>query len=71
MGNILRLLKGEPEGGFKVGDLIRCNNAQDMVVTDFELVKAGYTTDYAYRVNGEDGLWIEIRGVKDDKRRSN
>ena len=71
MGNILRLLKEEPTEGFKVGDLIRCNNAQDMVVTDFELVKAGYTTDYAYRVNGEDGLWIEIRGVKDDKRRSN
>lgn len=64
MGNILRLLKGEPEEGFKVGDLIRCNNAQDMVVTDYELVKAGYVTDYAYRVNGEDGLWIEIRGVK-------
>ena len=64
MGNILRLLKGEPEEGFKVGDLIKCNNAQDMVVTDFELTKAGYTTDYAYRVNGEDGLWIEIRGVR-------
>lgn len=64
MGNILRLLKGEPEEGFKVGDLIKCNNAQDMVVTDYELVKAGYETDCAYRVNGEDGLWIEIRGVK-------
>lgn len=64
MGNILRLLKGEPEEGFKVGDLIKCNNAQDMVVTDYELVKAGYVTDYAYRVNGEKGLWIEIRGVK-------
>lgn len=64
MGNILRLLKKEPTEGFKVGDLIRCNNAQDMVVTDYELVKAGYETDYAYRVNGEDGLWIEIRGVR-------
>ena len=64
MGNILRLLKGEPEEGFKVGDLIKCNNAQDLVVTDYELTKAGYITDYAYKVNGEDGLWIEIRGVR-------
>lgn len=64
MANILRLLKAEPSEGFKVGDLIKCNSAQDMVVTDFELVKAGYETGYAYRVNGEDGLWIEIRGVK-------
>lgn len=64
MGNILRLLKAEPEEGFKVGDLIRCNNAEDMVITDHELIKAGYETDYACRVNGEDGLWIEIRGVK-------
>ena len=64
MANILRLLKAEPSEGFKVGDLIKCNSAQDMVVTDFELVKAGYETDYAYRVNGEDGLWIEIGGVK-------
>lgn len=62
MGNILRLLKGEPEEGFKVGDLIKCNNAQDLVVTDYELTKAGYETDYAYKVNGEDGLWIEIKG---------
>ena len=69
MANILRLLKAEPSEGFKVGDLIKCNSAQDMVVTDFELVKAGYTTDYAYRVNGEDGLWIEIRGVKKDDSR--
>lgn len=67
MGNILRLLKGEPEEGFKVGDLIECNSLQDMIVTDYELVKAGYETDYAYRVNGEKGLWIEIRGVKNEK----
>jgi hypothetical protein len=39
-----------------------------MVVTDFELTKAGYETYYAYRVNGEDGLWIEIRGVKKDEK---
>ena len=65
MANILRLLKGEPEEGFKVGDLIKCNNAQDLAVTDYELTKAGYTTDYAYKVNGEDGLWIEIRGARE------
>lgn len=65
MANILRLLKGEPEEGFKVGDLIKCNNAQDLVMTDFELVNAGYETNYAYKVNGEDGLWIEIRGVRE------
>jgi hypothetical protein len=70
MGNILRLLKKEPTEGFKVGDLIRCNNAQDMVITDHELIKAGYETDYAYRVNGEKGLWIEIRmvGGKEDEK---
>lgn len=66
MGNILRLLKGEPAEGFKVGDLIKCDSPQDMVITDFELMQAGYKTEYAYRVNGEDGLWIEIRGGKHD-----
>ena len=66
MGNILRYIKDEPKEGFKVGDLIRCNSPQDMVITDFELVREGYITDYAYKVNGEDGLWIEIRGRNDD-----
>ena len=62
MANILRLLKGEPSDGFKVGDLIECSSPQDMVMTDFELVNEGYITDYAYKVNGEKGLWIEIKG---------
>lgn len=62
MGNILRFLKAEPTDGFKVGDLIECNSPQDMVMTDFELTKEGYITDYAYKVNGEKGLWIEIKG---------
>ena len=62
MGNILRFLKAEPDEGFKVGDLIECSSPQDMVMTDFELAEEGYITDYAYKVNGEKGLWIEIKG---------
>lgn len=62
MGNILRFLKAEPSDGLKVGDLIECSSPQDMVMTDFELVNEGYITGYAYKVNGEKGLWIEIKG---------
>ena len=44
----------------KKGDLIKCNSQQDLIAYDFALVQEGYKTDFAYKVNGEKGLWIEI-----------
>ena len=47
--------------GLKVGDVIRCRDKQDMIVTEYDLLAAGYGTEYIYKINGEDVLAIEIR----------
>lgn len=47
------------------GDLIKCRDITDYMLTDFELRKRGYDTEIANKVNGEAGIWIEIRGVRE------
>lgn len=44
------------------GNLIKCHNVADYMMTDFELKRQGYKTEIANKVNGEAGIWIEIRG---------
>lgn len=51
----------------KVGDVIRCRDKQDMIVTDYDLCAAGYGTEYIYKINGEDVLAIEIRKLPEKK----
>lgn len=46
------------------GDLIKCESKQDLLIIDLKLTKAGYKTDYVFKHNGEDGLWIEIKESK-------
>lgn len=46
----------------KKGDIVKCENAADMLMTDQRLREAGYTTEYVYKINNEKGYWIEIRG---------
>lgn len=44
----------------KVGDTIKCANADDMINTMQELFKCGIDTDFMYEKNGEKGLWLEV-----------
>lgn len=44
------------------GELIKCRDKVDMLVTDQALMEAGYITEYVYKINNVEGLWIEIRG---------
>lgn len=52
---------------FKVGDLIECSSANDMIITDHKLMQAGYDTEYVYKINNVKGYWIEVRRVDDGK----
>ena len=58
-------IRGKKE--YKVGDLIECSSAHDMIITDHKLLKAGYDTEYVYKINNVDGYWLEIRRVDDGK----
>lgn len=47
----------------KVGDTIKCRDADDAIRTSEELLKAGIYTDFLYYKDGKRGLWLEV--VKD------
>lgn len=50
------------------GEIVRCKDKLDMLITDQALMQAGYVTDYIYKYNMIDVYWIEIKGrVKDGK----
>lgn len=53
--------KNQPE--LKVGDTIKCRDADDAIRTSEELLKAGIYTDFLYYKDGKRGLWLEV--VKD------
>lgn len=44
----------------KVGDTIKCFNAEDMIATSAALAKEGVQTDFPYEKDGEKGLWLEV-----------
>lgn len=44
----------------KVGDTIKCANADDMINTMTELAKEDIETDFMYEKDGKKGLWLEV-----------
>ena len=44
----------------KVGDTIKCADAEDIISTMQELAKCGIETDFLYEKDGEEGLWLEV-----------
>ena len=53
--------KNQPE--LKVGDTIKCRDADGAIRTSEELLKAGIYTDFLYYKDGKRSLWLEV--VKD------
>ena len=48
----------------KVGDAIKCHDADDLIETMKDLAESGIETDFVYEKAGEKGLWLEITKVK-------
>lgn len=44
----------------KIGDTIKCIDAEDAVNLMEELLRGGYDCDFRYEMNGEKGIWLEI-----------
>ena len=44
----------------KIGDTIKCHDAEDMIFTSAELYETGIYTDFLYEKDGEKGLWLEV-----------
>ena len=49
----------------KVGDVIKCANKEDLLTTHNELALNGVYTDFLYEKDGEQGLWLEVKSVKE------
>lgn len=44
----------------KVGDTIKCHDADDMIRTCTELAKSDIKTDFMYEKDGEKGCWLIV-----------
>lgn len=44
----------------KIGDTIKCADAEDMIETMYALAKEGIETDFMYEKDGVKGLWLEV-----------
>lgn len=49
----------------KVGDTIKCANKEDLLNTHNDLALNGVYTDFLYEKDGEQGLWLEVKSVKE------
>lgn len=49
----------------QVGDTIKCGNKADLVETHNKLAFAGIHTDFLYEKDGEKGLWLEVKQIKE------
>ena len=49
----------------QVGDWIKCKSKYDMVDTMMRMADEGIETEYRYRRNGKEGLWLEVIAVDD------
>lgn len=56
-------VQDEESAELKVGDTIKCRDADDAIRMSEELLKAGIYTDFLYYKDGKRGLWLEV--VKD------
>lgn len=54
--------KKEKPTDLKIGDTIKCSDADDMIDTMNELVKSGVETDFLYKKDGKEGFWLEVIG---------
>ena len=53
----------------KIGDTIKCHDANDMINTMTDLAQEGIDSDFVYEKDGKKGYWLEItktKGVKHD-----
>ena len=44
----------------KIGDTIKCADAEDMIETMYALAKEGIETNFLYEEGGVKGLWLEV-----------
>lgn len=51
----------------KVGDTIKCHDADDMIRTMTELEKENITTDLMYEKDGVKGLWLVVERIKESE----
>lgn len=51
----------------KVGDTIKCADAEDCINTMNELEKEGITTDFMYEKDGVKGLWLVVERIANAK----
>lgn len=49
----------------KVGDTIKCHNADEMVDVMTALAQEDIQTDFIYHKDGEDGFWLVVEKVGD------
>lgn len=49
----------------KVGDTIKCANKEDLLNTHNDLALNGVYTDFLYEKDGERGLWLEVKSIKE------
>ena len=47
----------------RVGDTIKCHDADDMIHIMTELAKENITTDFMYEKDGEKGLWLVVERI--------
>ena len=50
----------------KIGDTIKCADAEDMIETMYALAKEDIETDILYELDGVKNLWLEVTKVKED-----
>ena len=51
------------ENDLKVGDTIKCSDADEMVEIMTDLAKYGIITDFRYEMDGEQGFWLIVEKV--------
>lgn len=47
----------------QVGDTIKCADKEDLLNTHNELAMNNIYTDFMYKKDGEDGLWLVIEKI--------
>ena len=48
----------------KIGDVIKCRDADDMAEVAMELAKCGIDTEFSVERGGKRGLWLEVVGIE-------
>lgn len=50
----------------QVGDTIKCHDKEELIRVMGELAKQGIYTDFVYKRNGIEGLWLVVERVEDE-----